>query len=109
MDIYNIVVTLSSCNSAQHSKQNQCASRHPSFMHTSRGGTGSRRISGRVTGSERPLLDAASVLAVTLLLLFPSEVASKSRKIREDLAGARTLNRLAHKLLCDKRPCGPNH
>lgn len=91
----------SSCSSLQYSKQNECASHHPSFMHTSRGETGLQRISERVDGAERALLDAASGLAVTLLLLFPSEVAPKSRKIRQDLAATPTLNWLPHKLLCD--------
>lgn len=101
VDIYNIVMTWSSFNSTQYRKQNECAWHHLPLMHTSRGETRSQRISDRVKGTEWALVDAASVLAVTLLLLFPSEVVPKSRKIREDLAGTRTLNRLHHKLLCD--------
>lgn len=94
-------MTWSSFNSTQYRKQNECAWHHPPLMHTSRGETRSQRISDRVEVTEWALVDAASVLAVTLLLLFPSEVVPKSRKIREDLAGTRTLTWLHHKLLCD--------
>lgn len=94
-------MTRSSCSSLQCSKQNECASHQPSFMHTSRGETGSHRISERGDGAERALVDAASGLAVTLLLLFPHEVTPKSKKIREDLAATPMLNWLPHKLLRD--------
>lgn len=64
----------------QYSKRsNECASHHPPFMHTSRGETRSQRIREGVDGAKRVLVDAASGLAVTLLLLFPSEVATKSK------------------------------
>lgn len=63
-------MTRSSCSSLQYSKQNECASHQPSFMHTSRGETGSHRISesrrcwaGAGRCSIRPCCDFASPLS----------------------------------------------
>lgn len=69
-------MTSISCNSLT-SLQNEWASHCSSFMHTARGAC----VSHRGLGGDEALMDAASLLAASLALLFLSEGGSKSRKI----------------------------